>query len=72
MILDIPELKEVSSRLERIEKLLSTKESWLSKDAFCQKFNVPDRTFQQWRKTGEIVTKKIGKHVFINLSESLR
>jgi hypothetical protein len=72
MTLEIPEIKEILTRMERIEQLLSSKDSWLSKSDFCKKFDIPESTFNVWRSTGEIVTKKIGKHVFVDVLKSMR
>lgn len=72
MTLDIPEIKEISTRLERIEKLLSSRDSWISKKDFCVRYDVPDSTFNVWRSSGEIVTKKIGKHVFVDMVKSMK
>ena len=72
MIIEIPLLEDIKTKIEGIERVLLNQNIWLTKEQFCQKFDIPNRTFQQWRSSGEIVTKKIGKHVFVNVNESLK
>ncbi|MBK8391347.1 MAG: hypothetical protein IPL23_19530 [Saprospiraceae bacterium] len=71
--LDLPQLDEINEKLDLILKRLDSIESgWLTAKQFQDKFEISQSTFQLWRNTGLIVTKKIGKHVFVDLKSSLK
>lgn len=70
--IEIPEIQELIKKVDRLIEGLSYKQQWLTKKQFCSQFGIPERTFQDWRAQGLIVTKKIGNYIFVDLHNSLK
>ncbi|HPN68146.1 MAG TPA: hypothetical protein PLZ32_01465 [Saprospiraceae bacterium] len=69
--LELPQLQEINEKMDLILKRLDSIEvGWLTAKQFQDKFEISQSTFQLWRNTGLIVTKKIGKHVFVDLKKT--
>lgn len=69
-IISEDELTSLKNQLTRIEQKLSHQPIWISLDDFVKNNpSVQRRTVMEWRRSGAIKTKKIGKTIFIDQSK---
>lgn len=68
------ELQEVVDRLDKIEKILKTKQEkiedpFLDSQEFLQLMNISKRTAQTWRDDGVIPFSQIGSKIYYKMSD---
>ena len=71
-VIDLPYFEEVLEELKSLRRDINNlSNGWMTTKQFCKNFDISDSTLRLWRKEGTIISKKIGKVVFVNLVKTL-
>lgn len=71
--LELPQLKAIADQLEMLNKRLDMiTNGWMTQKQFCTNFDIPESTFRLWKNGNQLVTKKIGKVVFVNVNDTFK